>query len=1073
MIKMLSLKIPDLRVKWNKNKEYYKTHELGTGVQSFVKDVFLSEQVFDLIEGSGDTPDDRRKNEFIHEKKAKEKRRADFVIYITPEIVVPIEVETLGNIETGLDQLINYQRDFEKKYGILTDGCTWRFYNNNRHREFNIKDILENTPMFLEFWKEYIKPEYYYLSSFERINQLSMFKKEDTLFIEENRQRFFENITTLIKSFKNKLQIEGYFTGLNKKEKNKKATEITYSYIIQFILYKTLVDNDFGKFREEFEDKVEKIHKYIKSKRYKDILGIIDGISSDISKNIYFPFTKEQNFIAEKIKKLFHIENELSDVSPWLDIFLFIKKYNFQNVQGEIFGYVYENYLKELFEEEKKGQYFTDPAVVRFMLKQIGYTPKNIRKKIKKKIFDKLSIIDPACGSGTFLYSAVDNIINAFKSNIEEVSEKIEDIATNNVFGLDIEEFPLYLAEMSILMRMLPLIIGEKYNNPLDKKIKVFLTKDSVAEFIGSGIGSGIDNVDENIRSGQMKLSLIEQEPEYESFMRDASDIQEMKRSLRRYNGIPRRRYDYVIGNPPYISYNKASKQAFLIFDLMKKGRVKLNDIYGMNLHSTPENRKKRPPKPNFYAFFIAMGIALLKDSAKFCYIIPQTLLNAGDLDVLRYHLAKFVTIEKIITFNNNLFISRGLKQKKIIPTSSLVFIINKDTPSKNHETEIINYEDSQDTIEDTVNNILSEKKINRKNVLQSDLLENFINWNFIKQSKELFDFYKEYKSNTTDISIYYDHKKAQNEFSTKFYFDIGYNIDENKALKKPKNTDIHYQLPRLNNKYWTVREFKGYWPNIRSGKSARRIKLLLANQDYTLLDSEHKILWSYTNPSRFHFSPGKIIWPRNKICAIGSEDKKELIYLLGILNSNVINKILLSKLKTEKEKDLLVSISSVKEYVRVPIIDKDNQHIKDEIILSMNDILIVEEKVLADFVDFTGVIMQKFDDVKVKKDNLLLIHNGRTIKLQIKGYPGLISKVINSELGRYNLNLNKNKINLYHLKNLPIIDFNLQRKLKDYIDDLVFALYFNIPLKSIGLKNSNKIKVSCQKNKFYKVLET
>jgi len=37
---------------------------------------------------------------------------------------------------------------------------------------------------------------------------------------------------------------------------------------------------------------------------------------------------------------------------------------------------------------------------------------------------------------------------------------------------------------MNILMRMLPLIITEKYNNPVEKKIKVFLTKDSVAEFV-------------------------------------------------------------------------------------------------------------------------------------------------------------------------------------------------------------------------------------------------------------------------------------------------------------------------------------------------------------------------------------------------------------------------------------------------------------------------------------------------------------------------------------------------------------------------------------------------------------
>jgi len=615
--------ILNLKTKWSEEKEFYRIREVGTGVQSFIKDMFLSQEVFRLKEGRLSTPLEQRKNEFIHERPTKQQRQADFVIYINPEITIPVEVECFGNIKAGLKQLFNYQKDLEKKYGILTDGDIWRFYNNNLYREFKLTDIFKETPLFLEFWKEYIKPEYYYLSFFEEIGQLSLLKGEDKLFVEENRHRFFEDITTLIRSFKRKLQIEGYFKGLNRKTKDKKATEITYAYIIQFILYKTLVDNDFGNFVKEFEVNVKKIHEYTKNKRYKDILGIIDKISADISKNIYRPFTKEQNSIAEKILELYRIENKLSDVSPWLDIFVFIKKYNFQNIQSEIFGYVYENYLKELFEEKKKGQYFTDPAVVQFMLKQIGYTPENIKKKVEEEKLNKLSIIDPACGSGTFLYSATNNIIKSFALKKEQVSKQVEEITTNNVFGLDIEEFPLYLAEMSILMRMLSLIIGEKYNNPIDKKIKVFLTKDSIAEFIGSGIDN--TKVDLAIRGGQLKLGLPEQEPEIESFMRETSDIQEMKRSLQKYNGVPRRRYDYVIGNPPYISYNECAKQGVLVFKLMKQGKVKLSNIYGVNLHSVPDNPKRYRPNPNLYSFFIALGLALLKDEGKLCYIGYRT----------------------------------------------------------------------------------------------------------------------------------------------------------------------------------------------------------------------------------------------------------------------------------------------------------------------------------------------------------------------------------------------------------------------------------------------------------------
>ena len=74
-------------------------------------------------------------------------------------------------------------------------------------------------------------------------------------------------------------------------------------------------------------------------------------------------------------------------------------------MQNEIFGYVYENYLKDLYSDEKKGQYFTDPNVVEFMLNEIGYTKKNLIERHKNNQ-ESLSIIDPSCGSGTFLYNA-------------------------------------------------------------------------------------------------------------------------------------------------------------------------------------------------------------------------------------------------------------------------------------------------------------------------------------------------------------------------------------------------------------------------------------------------------------------------------------------------------------------------------------------------------------------------------------------------------------------------------------------------------------------------------------------
>ena len=810
-----------------------------------------------------------------------------------------------------------------------------------------------------------------------------------------------------------------------------------------------MVDNDFDDYPRKFEDNIKAIHEYLKEKRYRDVLSVIRGISNEISENIYRPFSEEQDFIIRKILSIYDTPiNKVSDASPWLDIFLFIKKYNFANVHTEIFGYIYENYLKDLYGEENRGQYFTDSEIVKFMLQQVGYTPENIKKRDKNSI----SIIDPACGSGTFLYSAVDSTIKSVDGDIRGTSKEIMELVNNNVFGLDIAEFPLYLAEMSILMRMLPFIINDRYNNPVDKKIKLFLTEDSIAEFRDA------------FYKGQKQTKLS-----YPSFHRDIPNLKEMKESLITLSQCPRRRFDFVIGNPPYISYNECCKQNILIFDLIKQKRAKLNDIYSVNLHSTPEKRKRYRPNPNLYAFFIALGLALLKDSGKLCYIIPQTILTAGDLDVLRYHLAKFTTIEKIITFSGKMFIGRGLKQNKPVPTSSLIFVVNQQAPRITHQVEVINYKNPDDSIEEALQNILEGKNISEVKILQSNLLQNVVNWNFIKGDKAFLDFYEEYKENTDDVSIYYKHVLAEPQFKNKFYFDSGYSIDEKRLLKDVPNEKYFY-YPKLKANFWTVKDYRGYWTDLRKGNSPLVIKLRQANQGYHLLDSKQKIIWSYTNPSKFHFTSMPVIWARNQICAIGSNNKNEILYLFALLNSPIINLVLDANLKSKNEKDFLVSTTAVKEFVRVPKITEDTKTIKNEIIKRTEELLALEDKTLSNLVDFSDVMMQKFDGITVEGGNLVLTKGGEKIECKIKSDIKLIEQTITEKYSSDKLKREKQKISLPELKSLPVADFEKQKALKDYIDDLVYALYFNVPLQDIGLEKAKLVKEACGENEFYKI---
>lgn len=1070
LIDNMTYTINNLKNLWEKEKNEYKAQEVGSGVQQFVKKVFKCEEIFNLKEGALATPDEKRNDEFLEEK-AKKSKRADVIVYIDAERIIPVEVEKYTKIEAGVKQLFDYQLVWDKKYGILTDGYRWRFYNNTiLLSEFTIENIFNETAQFLEFWKEYIQPENYYLSFFERIGQGSLF--EEDISVDIKREDFFKDITTLISSFKNKLNIKGYFDKIGEQQSEKRAVEITYAYIIQFILYKTLVDNDFSEFKKDFEERIINVYEGFKNKSYHGILTSIKAISSIISKNVYRPFSKEQEFINKTLEEiLIKPKSELTDVTPWLDIFIFIKRYSFANVRNEIFGYIYENYLKDLYLDEQKGQYFTDPSIVNFMLQQAGYTSKEIKKRLDRDK-DSISLIDPSCGSGTFLYSATNEIINAIPNGSEQSSRVIEELANNNIFGLDIAEFPLYLAEMNIIMRMLPLIITEKYNNPIDKKIKVFKTKDSIAEFLDTAIKGTLSDLNVAYHRNKGQLSIFTQELNlgYSSYVRDEDDLNEMKKSLENHPRISRYRYrfDFVIGNPPYISYNKCSQQKLLFFEYIKEGKAKLNDVYSVNLHSIPNNPKRYRPNPNLWAFFIALGLALLKDGGKLCYIIPQTILINPDFDVIRYHLAKFTTIEKIITFSGKMFIGRGIKQNKPVPTSSLIFVISKKPPETLHQVEASHYKNPNDEIDKCLENIAKGRNIQKNKILQMKLLQNIDNWNIVKLENKIREFYESYKSNSESISIYSEHVLARQYLKSEFYFDGGYSIDEKQFLESPLRRFLNYKCPKLDDQYWTIKSFIGYWPNVRNHGEKMFIELRQGNQGYNFIDQKYKIVWSYNNTTKFFYTDENIIWARNKFLGISSNNKNEIFYLFSLLNSKVTSFYLnnIVKLENEETRTILVSLQIIKDQIRIPKITIHNKYVKDEIIQCVEKLLALEDIHMSDLIDFSNVMIQKFDKCMVEGKNLILIKGIDKIKCRIKNNAQLIEKnLVSSDI----LFQDDGKISLSDLKSMSVIDLEKQKQLKNYIDDLVFALYFNVFIPTVGLDKTELIRSDCLKNKYYK----
>jgi hypothetical protein len=130
-----------------------------------------------------------------------------------------------------------------------------------------------------------------------------------------------------------------------------------------------------------------------------------------------------------------------------------------------------------------------------------------------------------------------------------------------------------------------------------------------------------------------------------------------------------------------------------------------------------------------------------------------------------------------------------------------------------------------------------------------------------------------------------------------------------------------------------------------------------------------------------------------------------------------------------------------------------------------------LEDCTLSDYVDFPGILVQKFEEIHVEGNNLVLVHDGQKMELPIKEHTKLIAGNIAKQLGGQCSALEKSHISLHELRNLQVVDYERQKRLKAYIDDLVFALYFGMPLQKLGLKNATAIRKACRASQHYEYI--
>ena len=143
-------------------------------------------------------------------------------------------------------------------------------------------------------------------------------------------------------------------------------------------------------------------------------------------------------------------------------------RYDFSIIESDVLGNIYEQYLGNILKSTPKrakleaskthrkeqGIYYTPSYIVDYIVKNtVGeyiktHSPEEIRN---------VKILDPACGSGSFLIKAYKELENYWKANSdfsqltldsEEFYSKKVEILKNNIFGVDFKMFPRYCSYM-------------------------------------------------------------------------------------------------------------------------------------------------------------------------------------------------------------------------------------------------------------------------------------------------------------------------------------------------------------------------------------------------------------------------------------------------------------------------------------------------------------------------------------------------------------------------------------------------------------------------------------------------